>query len=61
MVRNACHPARDLMIGLEPLKVRVPQVAQTPQEVAPHAFTLKYRNAVSEPTNPPAGCLPVLI
>ena len=33
--RNGYHPAREVTVGLGPVEVRVPRVAQVPQEVAP--------------------------
>ncbi len=36
--RNGYHPAREVTVGLGPVAVRVPRVAQVPQEVAPQGF-----------------------
>ena len=36
--RNGYHPAREVTVGLGPVEVRVPRVAQVPQEVAPQGF-----------------------
>ena len=36
--RNGYHPARELTVGLGPVAVRVPRVAQVPGEVAPQGF-----------------------
>ena len=36
--RNGYHPARELTVGLGPVAVRVPRVAQVPREVAPQGF-----------------------
>ncbi len=36
--RNGYHLARELTVGLGPVEVRVPRVAQVPQEVAPQGF-----------------------
>ncbi len=36
--RNGYHPARELTVGLGPVEVRVPRVAQVPQEVAAQGF-----------------------
>jgi putative transposase len=36
--RNGHHPAREVTVGLGPVEVRVPWVAQVPQEVAPQGF-----------------------
>ncbi len=36
--RNGYHPARELTVGLGPVEVRVPRVAQVPEEVAPRGF-----------------------
>lgn len=36
--RNGYYPARELTVGLMPVEVRVPRVAQTPPEVAPEGF-----------------------
>ena len=36
--RNGYHAAREVTVGLGPVEVRVPRVAQVPQEVAPQGF-----------------------
>ena len=36
--RNGYHPARELTVGLGPVKVRVPRVAKVPPEVSPQGF-----------------------
>ena len=36
--RNGYHPARELTVGLGPVAVRVPRVAQVPEEVASQGF-----------------------
>ena len=36
--RNGYHPARELTVGLGPVAVRVPRVAQVPREVAPQGY-----------------------
>lgn len=36
--RNGYHPVREVTVGLGPVEVRVPRVAQVPQEVAPQGF-----------------------
>ena len=36
--RNGYHPARELTVGLGPVKVRVPRVAKVPADVAPQGF-----------------------
>jgi len=36
--RNGYHPARELTVGLGPVKVRVPRVAKVPPHVAPQGF-----------------------
>jgi transposase-like protein len=36
--RNGYHPTREVTVGLGPVEVRVPRVAQVPQEVAPQGF-----------------------
>ena len=36
--RNGYHPARELTVGLGPVAVRVPWVAQVPEEVASQGF-----------------------
>jgi putative transposase len=36
--RNGYHPARELTVGLGPVEVRVPRVADVPAEVAPEGF-----------------------
>jgi len=36
--RNGYHPARELTVGLGPVEVRVPRVAQVPDEVAAQGF-----------------------
>jgi transposase-like protein len=36
--RNGYHPLREVTVGLGPVEVRVPRVAQVPQEVAPQGF-----------------------
>ena len=36
--RNGYHPARELTVGLGPVEVRAPRVAQVPEEVAPQGF-----------------------
>ncbi|HZA24326.1 MAG TPA: IS256 family transposase [Dehalococcoidia bacterium] len=36
--RNGYHPAREVTVGLGPVAVWVPRVAQVPQEVAPQGF-----------------------
>jgi putative transposase len=36
--RNGYHPAREVTVGLGPVEVRVPRVAQVPQEVATQGF-----------------------
>ena len=36
--RNGYHAARELTVGLGPVEVRVPRVAQVPEEVAPQGF-----------------------
>jgi len=36
--RNGYHPARDLTVGLGPVEVRVPRVANVPAEVSPEGF-----------------------
>ena len=36
--RNGYHPARELTVGLGPVEVRVPRVANVPAEVAPEGF-----------------------
>jgi transposase-like protein len=36
--RNGYHPIREVTVGLGPVEVRVPRVAQVPQEVAPQGF-----------------------
>ena len=36
--RNGYHPARELTVGLVPVEVRVPRVAQVPEEVAAQGF-----------------------
>jgi putative transposase len=36
--RNGYHAAREVTVGLGPVEVRVPRVAQVPQEIAPQGF-----------------------
>ena len=36
--RNGYHPPRELTVGLAPVEVRVPRVAQVPTDVAPQGF-----------------------
>jgi transposase-like protein len=36
--RNGYHPVREVTVGLGPVEVRVPRVAQVPQEVADQGF-----------------------
>ena len=36
--RNGYHPKREITVGLEPVEVRVPRVADVPVQVAPHGF-----------------------
>ena len=36
--RNGYHPARELTVGLGPVAVRVPRVAQVPRDVAPQGY-----------------------
>ncbi len=36
--RNGYHPPREITIGLGPLEVRVPRVADVPPEVSPQGF-----------------------
>ena len=36
--RNGYHAARELTVGLGLVEVRVPRVAQVPEEVAPQGF-----------------------
>lgn len=36
--RNGYHPLREVTVGLGPVEVRVPRVAQVPPEVAPQGF-----------------------
>ena len=36
--RNGYHPARELTVGLGPVEVRVPRVAQMPGELAPQGY-----------------------
>ena len=36
--RNGYHPARELTVGLGPVEVRVPRVANVPAEVATEGF-----------------------
>ena len=36
--RNGYHPVRELTVGLGPVEVRVPRVAQVPAEVAAQGF-----------------------
>ncbi len=36
--RNGYHPPRELTVGLGPVEVRVPRVAQVPREIAPEGF-----------------------
>ncbi|MDP3063054.1 MAG: IS256 family transposase [Chloroflexota bacterium] len=36
--RNGHHPAREVTVGLGPVAVRVPRVAEVPSEVAPQGF-----------------------
>jgi transposase-like protein len=36
--RNGYHPTRQVTVGLAPVEVRVPRVAEVPAEVAPYGF-----------------------
>ena len=36
--RNGYHPPREVTVGLGPVKVRVPRVAQVPPDIAPQGF-----------------------
>jgi transposase-like protein len=36
--RNGYHPPREITVGLGPVKVRVPRVAQVPPDIAPEGF-----------------------
>ena len=56
--RNGYHPARELTVGLGPVAVRVPRVAQVPREVAPQGYHSGVGSATSGRPRPPSGCLP---
>ena len=59
--RNGYHAAREVTVGLGPVEVRVPRVAQVPQEVAPQGFhsQVVQPRPVGEPLRLPSGCSPV--
>jgi hypothetical protein len=61
--RNGYHRAREVTVGLGPVEVRVPRVAQVPQEVAPQGFhsQVVQPRLVGGPPRLPSGCLPVYI
>ena len=59
--RNGYHPARELTVGLGPVAVRVPRVAQVPREVAPQGVPLGGSPALPAgvPDHPAAVCPPL--
>ena len=60
--RNGYHPARELTVGLGPVAVRVPRVAQVPGEVEhPRGSIRGWCSATSGRPRPPSGCLPASI
>ena len=56
--RNGYHPARELTVGLGPVAVRVPRVAQVPREVAPQGYHFAALPA-GVPDHPAAVCPPL--